>query len=332
MFEVSSVDATSTPQDMMQHCDVLQYIMSFVGPYQYRFVAPVSKAFQASYLKSFPNNKETYFSAFSIEHAIFCMLECPLQGQSFAATLCSSAARHGSLATLQHLRSLNFTWNRHTFSMAVKYGHAHIVQYLHENGCPRDEKACCYATAEYGHVAILQFAASKKYKSWMDSSMLTTAAEYGQIAILKWVHYRGLVGHWQVCMAAAKNGHLVLLQWLHANGYPWNTWTCSKAAKNGHLETLMWARENGCPWDSDTCSDAAANGHLPVLQWARKEGCPWNKWTCSNAARYGHLKILQWAHENGCPWDSCTCSSAARNGHSAIFRWAFENGCPSTYG
>ena len=49
------------------------------------------------------------------------------------------------------------------------------------------------------------------------------------------------------CVSAAQGGQLEILKWLRANGCPWDERTCSGAATGGHFDTLQWARENGCP-------------------------------------------------------------------------------------
>ena len=72
--------------------------------------------------------------------------------------------------------------------------------------------------------------------------------------------------------SAAKYGNLAALQYLHAADCTFSDYICTAAAKNGHLNVLQWCREKGCPWDEWTCRYAAENGHLNVLQWCREMG------------------------------------------------------------
>ena len=51
------------------------------------------------------------------------------------------------------------------------------------------------------------------------------------------------------CASAAEYGQLEVLKWLRENDCPWGTSTCAYAALGGHLEVLKWLRENGCPLD-----------------------------------------------------------------------------------
>jgi hypothetical protein len=219
---VAAVTSTTPQQHVLQHPDMLRHILSFVGANQYRFVTPLNKDFMATYLQLFPYNKTTYYNASTIHHANICIMECPHSCCSAYATLCTSAARHGSLMTLQYLQSLNYAWNVRTCSMAAKYGHLDLLQYLHTNGCPWDDMTCSNA-AENGHFELLQWARSNSCP-WN-----------------KWT-----------CTKAAGSGHLDILQWARLNGCPWDNETCSYAAQKGQLAVLQWAHDNVCPWDSQT--------------------------------------------------------------------------------
>jgi hypothetical protein len=108
----------------------------------------------------------------------------------------------------------------------------------------------------------------------------------------------------ELCATAAERGDLELLKWLHAHECPWDVETCNWLAFKGDIDSLKWARQQpeGCPWDETTCSYAAEGGQLHTLQWAREQGCPWDEWTCYNAAWKGNLRMLQWARANGCAW------------------------------
>ena len=87
-----------------------------------------------------------------------------------------------------------------------------------------------------------------------------------------------------VVTSAAEAGQLSVLQWLDARGCAWKKKSvCCVAADGGHLELLQWARAQGCPWDWHACKFAAEAGHLPVLQYLRSNGCPWSKAACLKA-------------------------------------------------
>ncbi len=129
----------------------------------------------------------------------------------------------------------------------ARKGNLELLKFLHENGCPWDEKTC-YRAALNGHLECLRYA-----------------------------HENGCPWDEETCWRAAKKGQLECLKYAHENGCPWDEETCSQAAKNGHLECLKYAHENGCPWDEKTCSKAARHGHCECLDYARDHGCPWDE-------------------------------------------------------
>jgi hypothetical protein len=310
--------------------DVLQHILSFVGKGQYRFIAAVNRDFKLAYLELFSKNKQTYYNASTIEHANI-SLEDGTVDNDRKSKLYASAARHGSLSTLQYLVStFHLQCDIKITRIATQYGHINILKYLLEVRQYRNDNGIggCYAAAEYGQLEILKWA-RKNELHWCERTC-GVAAEKCHLEVLQWAHFNGCPWDTRTCTNAATNGHLALLQWARRHGCPWNSNTCSSAAFHGHLEILMWAKENGCPWNSETCSSAALWGRLAILKWARENGCPWNSKTCSSAASRGHLAVLKWARGNGCPWDQETCKSALKFGHLKVLEWAQGNGCPFT--
>jgi hypothetical protein len=129
------------------------------------------------------------------------------------------------------------------------------------------------------------------------------AAYRGSVRLLKWARENNR-NNWSAdtCSTAAQYGHLPALQYLHENGCPWDEYTCFSAAENGHLPALQYLHENGCPWDEYTCTSAAGNGHLPTLKYLHENGCPWDWDTCDNAADNEQWDCLQYAVDNKAPY------------------------------
>ena len=88
---------------------LLSDIIAFVGEHQYRFVAIVSRQFQATYSYLFPENRTTYLNASTVEHAKICWEEIHQKNYD-NQILCMSAAIHGCLPALQYLRNVNCLW------------------------------------------------------------------------------------------------------------------------------------------------------------------------------------------------------------------------------
>ena len=110
----------------------------------------------------------------------------------------------------------------------------------------------------------------------------------------------------ELCYTAADIGNLEILKWAHERNCPWGDDICKHVAMGGHLEMLQYIRGEGCSWDAGTCEYAALCGHSHIIKWAIANGCLWDTNTCTNAAMMGYLEVLKWAHEMGCPWASTT--------------------------
>ena len=278
--------------------DMLKNIISFVGCDQYRFIAGANRSFQEAYLKVFSENKRTYFNASTEELARFCWSEIGPNHWNHQMALSESAAKHGSIPSLQYLRSVRCDWNARTCAAAAIIGDLDVIKWCRGNGC------------------------------WWNEATCAAAAEGGHLKVLKWCRENDCPLDSSVCSAAARSGDLKILKWCRENDCPWDDDTCSSAAKGGHLEVLKWCRENGCLWDKDTCEYLAESGHLEVLKWCRERGCPWDEWTCTYAAANGRLEVLKWCRVNGCPWDERTFEAATRGHHWRVMQWCQENGCP----
>ena len=96
----------TTPFDIIT-IDMLKNIISFVGSVQYRFVAGVNRSFQEAYLEVFPENTDTFLNASTENLARFCWSEIGPNLWRHQMVLCESAAKHGSIPSLQYLRSVN---------------------------------------------------------------------------------------------------------------------------------------------------------------------------------------------------------------------------------
>ena len=258
---------------------------------------------------------------------------CPRQLHG-ADCVCVTAAHNGHLDILQYLHekdcSKQLHWNERTIEYAVDAPiediALKIIQYLRNNGCPWNDRACSKA-AEVGRFQILKYLRSDRDKCPWNESACSRAAENGHFEILKYLREHNCPWNEFTCIAAAKTGRLKILQWLRSgdengnNVCPWNDCACEYAAKNGHFEVLKWLHENGCPWVSYSTHVAARQGHLLILKYLHDNGCPWDEWTSIEAIKNGELEILEYLYENGCPIDEKAFTYAAQNGHLSILKW-----------
>jgi hypothetical protein len=125
--------------------------------------------------------------------------------------------------------------------------------------------------------------------------------------------------------SAAFYGHLDVIKWLHINlSMGFTTKAMDNAAEGGHLEVIKWLhcnRTEGCTMKA--IAVAARNGHLDVIKWLhsnRTEGCTAS--AMDNAAHGGHLDVIKWLHENrteGC--SAKAVAAATENGHLGVIKW-----------
>ena len=170
-----------------------------------------------------------------------------------------------------------------------------------------------------GRVAMVKWALAEgcPRETPYHHSMVSFAADYGHLELLKWlIEEQGFTMDEDVMRGAVVSGNLKVVQWLWAEGCPWDTRACSDAAD---LKTLQWVRASGGPWDESTCATAAMFGDVEMLRWARENGCPWTWETCKWAADEGHVEVLRWARENGCEWVAETRDEAAELGYTDDF-------------
>ena len=201
----------------------------------------------------------------------------------------------------------------------------------------------------YGHDHCLDLAEPVVY----ETCFCATAAFYGHLACLRFLHEHGCPWSDTTTLWAAETGHVDCLRYAYAHGCPCNVLTVTYAAHGGRLECLAFLHhcgivgdetttaaashdpaclrflhERGCPWDEQTTACAAETGCLESLAYAHEHGCPISPRTCALAAQRGSLACLVYAYEHGCPLSVHVCNYAWACNHPACFEYAHRHGCP----
>lgn len=164
-------------------------------------------------------------------------------------------------------------------------------------------------------------------RSELTKDLCESAAKYGHLACLKYLHDQGCPWDDYTCTIAAGSGHIDCLRYAHSNGCPMTAEVCLAAAQNDHLDCLRYAHDQKCEWNKVVCAAAALGGSLQCLQFAHQQGCPWDRHVCQIAASRGNLACLQYALAHNCPWDTGMTKAAAENGHFACLHYAHQHGC-----
>ena len=137
---------------VLENVDVVKFIVEYVGPNQYQFVATINRSFHDAHSKVFPEGSTTFLNASTVELAKYCsddLLDIGSQEK-----LCSTAAKYGNLPVLQYLVSVDCEWDDVSCWNAASYGHLHILKWIVQEGETFDPGTCSDA-ALHGRLHIL---------------------------------------------------------------------------------------------------------------------------------------------------------------------------------
>jgi hypothetical protein len=169
------------------------------------------------------------------------------------------------------------------------------------------ESYFCWEVARTNKLELLKWAREEK-KCWWDELTINTAAEQGNLQMVKY------------CVA---------------NECPIDERACASAALHGHLEVLKYLRETAkAPWAEGTASLAAANGHLHILEYlVERKYYEYTAYACERAAANGQLDCLKYLRETAkAPWDYRAVYHAHKRNHPECLQYLLDNDCPLPHG
>ena len=207
----------------LDHMDVLQLIISFVGDHQYRFVAAVNQSFRTAYANEFRNETSTYLNTSTVAHAKICYEELNSDtmsdasfdswGDSFACDddddddeddcgcgngcgcgwrlelnreciLCRSAAKHNNLAALMYLKSEDCAWDARTCAAAAHEGNFDLLAWAIEHHCRWDLRTV-RLVATHDCFDVLQWVI--EHGTFIEAIFIhVAAASHGNLKMLQW--------------------------------------------------------------------------------------------------------------------------------------------------
>jgi hypothetical protein len=74
--------------------------------------------------------------------------------------------------------------------------------------------------------------------------------------------------------SAAEQGNLAMVKYCVDNGCPMDEYACRCAARKGHLDVLKYLHENDCPWHWEACYWAHRNNQIDCLNYLIVQRCP----------------------------------------------------------
>ena len=171
---------------------------------------------------------------------------------------------------------------------------------------------------------------------WNETNFCDQVAKTNKLELLKWIREEKKC-EWdeKTIRTAAEQGNLEMVKYCVANECPIDWRACENAAQNGQLECLKYLREEvKTAWDSWTATRAAQNGHLHILEYlVERKFVQFDVLACWYAAMKGHLDCLKYLRETAkAPWDDLAVRFAHENNHPECLQYLLDNDCPLPHG
>lgn len=142
--------------------------------------------------------------------------------------------KQGDLGALKIAKHFGYPLYSRNAEIAAANGHIKILQYLHENGCPWDEKLFEGAILRMPIKQMIRF---PYFQTRYDNIF----------KCIQYAHRHGCSWDEHTFIVAAQSGYIDLFRYLHENGCPWDVRTTMQALRSHNYNCLVYAHDNGCP-------------------------------------------------------------------------------------
>jgi hypothetical protein len=304
---------------------VLQNVLSYVGPGNYLFMAPVSLLWADLYARLEPQkltvqegaSKRTiacfpqmtrYSTVFTSPARVQLAHESGLDCNAVAYQ--RAAGQYADIASLAAAHELGMHYTAPVMAGAAQCNKLAEVQYLRSRSCPWS-LALLEMGARSGYLDLVRWCYEHGCP-WDNVRLVNRyAAESGNVELMAWALQKSRTRLTEFEMqAAAAKGHTAMCQYLHAQQCPWN-YSCTRdAAAGGHIDLLRWLVNIGCsdaPYD--LCTAAVKGGSIEVLEYLQQEGFLTSVETLTRllnmAGRQNKLAAAKWLRYQGAQCRPC---------------------------
>lgn len=295
--------------------EILRYIFSFIGRYEYRFIAAVSKTFRTLYIKQhrtkLTNDTLAGLSLYHAKAYYEDMSNHSLSKKWFVYYDGDDLNGFrkvvvGSVPTCKHSDVILFI-TRH----AIMNGRVDVVEWLlsfDETKFRQLERTFAFElAAEMGQMDCLKCLYTK---DMITGNVINKAAKGGNLQILKFLctNYSGANEAFllkDACEYACEGGNIECLQYLHGKGARWDGRCYVEAAKRGHLECIMYLYENHCTSvigihnHAKDIMEVAAKNSFECFRYLDDHNFSWDnhEMECFKAAaRGGNIECLRYMY------------------------------------
>jgi hypothetical protein len=264
----------SLQEKLFNDADIVQLVVSYVGPGKYFFLGTVCKLWHQPYTELPACERPSVDWRNEATHSVSCSSRTMLASAVFASPACVQLAhgfgfmRHGDTSTLQQL--------------AGKHADEQTLLALLAAGM-RFQNPLLRGAADSADLSKLIWLYREQRCELLPDDITYRAAKCGSIEMLDWLIGIGCAVSAGTFSFAALAGHMHILKHLQrlygsnssSSSCAWNETTTLAAARRDDFEMLQWLCTAGCPWDSRTCDKVIERADVAAMSMLCKQKCPW---------------------------------------------------------
>lgn len=154
------------------------------------------------------------------------------------------------------------------------------------------------------------------------------AAQYGLVAVMRYLITRDVQYTGDVCDAAASSGNLECLTLARELGYEWTKYSQKIVLKSGAASCLDFLLLDNARANRHDCMEfAMCTGNESFMTLLRDTyNVPWPLESTYHLPKHGKLQCLKNAIDDGCVWRGKECEVATECGHFECLRFAVSSG------
>ena len=209
-----------------------------------------------------------------------------INGCPWNVSTCNIASKKGNIECLKYAVTNDCYCNAETYYFALMYNNKECIKYLYENilNWSKDnlsyswQLSACLWAVENNNLNYFKIARNNG-AIFQEYDIFNLVIEKGNINFLKYLMVNNTFNNYDftLCKTAAEFGQLECLKYLHNNECLWDIETCNIASENGNIECIKYAFENQCPINAETYYYALKNNNLECIKYLYHNRIYWSE-------------------------------------------------------